>query len=160
MTMTRRRHGLPPQPLRWFRALIAAFGLNLKIRIARKDGAAVASIITLSHRQTMVYKYGCSDASANKYGGTPMLFWQTIQEAKRNGQNELDMGRSDLDDPGLSVFKEHWGSIPAPLTYWRYPAKESRTKPAWQKSLANRVVSASPDRVLQLAGNVLYRHMG
>ncbi|MGA7521087.1 MAG: GNAT family N-acetyltransferase [Acidobacteriaceae bacterium] len=160
MTMTRRRHGLPPQPLRWFRALIAAFGPDLKIRIARKDSAAVASIVTLSHRQTMVYKYGCSDASANKFGGTPMLFWQTIQEAKRNGQNELDMGRSDLDDPGLSVFKEHWGSVPAPLTYWRYPAQESRTRPAWQKAWTNRVIAASPDQVLQLAGNVLYRHMG
>ena len=160
MTMTRRRHGLPPQPLKWFRALIAAFGPNLKIRLARKDGAAVASIITLSHRETMVYKYGCSDASANKYGGTPMLFWRTIQDAKASGQNELDMGRSDLDDPGLSVFKEHWGSIRIPLTYWKYPAEGSRTKPAWQTRLANRAVSASPDRVLQLAGNVLYRHMG
>ena len=160
MTMTRRRHGLPPQPLDWFRALIDTFGPNLKIRIARKDGAAVASIITLSHRETMVYKYGCSDASANKYGGTPMLFWRTIQDAKACGQNELDMGRSDLDDPGLSVFKEHWGSIPVPLTYWKYPAEASRPKPAWQKRWANRVVSASPDRVLQLAGNVLYRHMG
>jgi CelD/BcsL family acetyltransferase involved in cellulose biosynthesis len=160
MTMTRRRHGLPPQPLQWFRALIAAFGADLKIRLVRKDGIAVASILTLSHRRTMVYKYGCSNASANKLGGTPMLFWQTIQEAKRNGQDELDMGRSDLDDPGLSVFKEHWGSIPTPLTYWEYPAEGSRTKPAWQKNLKNRVVSASPDRVLQLAGNVLYRHMG
>ena len=134
MTMTRRRHGLPPQPLRWFRALISAFGPDLKIRIVRKDGAAVASIVTLSHRRTMVYKYGCSDASANKYGGTPMLFWQTIQEAKAKGQNELDMGRSDLDDPGLSVFKEHWGSVPTPLTYWRYPASESRPRPSWQKA--------------------------
>jgi CelD/BcsL family acetyltransferase involved in cellulose biosynthesis len=160
MTMTRRRHGLPPQPLQWFRALVAAFGPDLKIRLVRKDGAAVASILTISHRQTMVYKYGCSDASANKYGGTPMLFWQTIQEAKARGQNELDMGRSDLDDPGLSVFKEHWGSIPTPLTYWRYPIEASRTKPAWRKNLANRMVAASPDRVLQLAGNILYRHMG
>ncbi|HVT96120.1 MAG TPA: GNAT family N-acetyltransferase, partial [Acidobacteriaceae bacterium] len=160
MTMTRRRHGLPPQPLQWFRELVAAFGPNLKIRIARKDGAAVASIITLSHRQTMVYKYGCSDASANKYGGTPMLFWQTIQDAKSNGQTELDMGRSDLEDPGLSVFKEHWGSIPTPLTYWKFPAEAGRTRPQWQKSLANRVIESSPDRLLQLAGNVLYRHMG
>jgi CelD/BcsL family acetyltransferase involved in cellulose biosynthesis len=160
MTMTRRRHGLPPQPLRWFRALIAAFGPDLKIRIVRKDGAAVASIVTLSHRQTMVYKYGCSDASANKFGGTPMLFWKTIQEAKANGQNELDMGRSDLDDPGLSVFKEHWGSVATPLTYWRYPAKDLRTRPQWQKSWADRVIAASPDRILQLAGNVLYRHAG
>lgn len=160
MTITRRRHGLPPQPLRWFRALITAFGPDLKIRIARKDGNAVASIITLSHGGTMVYKYGCSDASANKYGGTPMLFWETIQDAKRNGQNELDMGRSDLDDPGLSVFKEHWGSIPTALTYWKFPAEGSRTKPMWKKYLANRVISSSPDRFLQLVGNILYRHMG
>jgi hypothetical protein len=160
MTMTRRRHGLPPQPLQWFRALNAAFGPSMKIRIARKDGAAVASIITLSHRRTMVYKYGCSDPSANIYGGTPMLFWRTIQEAKANGQNELDMGRSDLEDPGLSVFKEHWGSVPAPLTYWRYPAMGSTLRPRWQKKLRDRVISASPDRVLQFAGNVLYRHMG
>ncbi|HZZ41092.1 MAG TPA: GNAT family N-acetyltransferase [Acidobacteriaceae bacterium] len=160
MTLTRRRHGLPPQPLRWFRELIAAFGPDLKIRIVRKDGVAVASMITLSHRQTMVYKYGCSDASANKYGGTPMLFWQTIQEAKRNGQTELDMGRSDLDDPGLSIFKEHWGSVPTPLTYWRYPAEASRTRPQWQRDWTSRLIAASPDQVLQLAGNVLYRHMG
>ncbi|MGA8531789.1 MAG: GNAT family N-acetyltransferase [Acidobacteriaceae bacterium] len=160
MTMTRRRHGLPPQPLRWFRALISAFGPDLKIRIVRKDGVAVASILTLSHRQTMVYKYGCSDASANKFGGTPMLFWQTIQDAKAHGQNELDMGRSDLEDPGLSVFKEHWGSVPTPLTYWRYPAKEPGPQSAWKKAWADKAIAASPDGLLQLAGNVLYRHMG
>lgn len=159
MTMTRRLHGLPPQPLRWFRALIAAFGPNLKIRIVRKDGAAVASIVTISHRQTMIYKYGCSDPAANKCGGTPMLFWQAIQDAKANGQNGLDMGRSDLDDPGLSLFKERWGCVPAPLTYWKYPAVEPKMSPHWQK-FTSRMISASPDRVLQFAGNVLYRHMG
>ena len=160
LTMTRRRHGLPPQPLQWFRALSAAFGPSMKIRIARKDDVAVASIITLSHGRTMVYKYGCSDPSANSYGGTPMLFWRTIQEAKANGQDELDMGRSDLGDPGLSVFKEHWGSVSTPLTYWRYPGHGATLRPRWQQKLTNLAISASPNRVLQLAGNVLYRHMG
>lgn len=160
MTMTRRRHGLPPQPLQWFRALIAAFGPSLKVRIARKDGVAVASIVTISHRQTMVYKYGCSDDRANKYGGTPMLFWEAIQEAKAHGQNEFDMGRSDLEDPGLSVFKEHWGSVPAPLTYWRYPAVGTKSRPVGRKKWANQMISASPSWVLLLASNTLYRHMG
>lgn len=160
MTMTRRRHNLPPQPLQWFRILVAAFGPSLKIRIARKNGAAVASIITLSHPRTMVYKYGCSDVSANKYGGIPMLFWRIIQEAKANGQNELDMGRSDLEDPGLIAFKEHWGCVPTPLTYLRYPARDSRTRSVWQRNLTDRVIAASPDRILQLAGKALYRHMG
>jgi hypothetical protein len=60
--MTRRRHFLPPHPIEWFRGLIAAFGKDLKIRMASKDGVAVASILTLSHKKSMVYKYGCSDA--------------------------------------------------------------------------------------------------
>jgi hypothetical protein len=160
MTLTRQRHGLPPQPLQWFRALIAAFGPSLKIRIARKNGTAVAGIVTLSHLRKMVYKYGCSDALANKYGGMPLLFWQTIQEAKAEGRIELDMGRTDLDDPGLSVFKEHLGGVPTPLTYWSYPAQEMRIRPAWQRDLTRRVVSASPVCLLQFAGRILYRHMG
>jgi lipid II:glycine glycyltransferase (peptidoglycan interpeptide bridge formation enzyme) len=68
LVVTRRRQYLPPQPLSWFRGLIAAFGKDLKIRVASKDGVAVASILTLSHKKTMVYKYGCSDAAANKLG--------------------------------------------------------------------------------------------
>lgn len=160
MVMTRRRHGLPPQPLEWFKALISFCGSKLKIRIVRKDGEAVASIVTLSHRKTMVYKYGCSDASANKYGGTPMLFWRTIQEAKENGQELLDMGRSDLDDPGLSVFKEHWGAVPTPLIYLKYPGAETKPHSKWQHILKDRIIAASSDRVLQLAGSVLYRHIG
>lgn len=160
MTMTRRRHGLPPHPLQWFRVLIAAFGPSLKVRIARKDGIAVASIVTISHRETMVYKYGCSDHSANKYGGTPMLFWRAIQEAKAHGQNEFDMGRSDLQDPGLSVFKERWGSARVPLTYWTYPAVETKKRPIGRRKLTNQIVTASPSWVLVLASNTLYRHMG
>lgn len=160
MTVTRRRHRLPPQPLGWFRALITAFGESLKIRVARKDGVAVASILTIAHRRVMTYKYGCSDAAANKYGGTPMLFWRTIQEAKANGQEELDMGRSDLEDPGLSAFKEHWGAVATPLTYWRFPATGNHPQPAWQKKASDWLISVSPDRALQLAGHLLYRHIG
>src|SRR5262249_7853204 len=33
LVMTRRRQCLPPQPLHWFRGLIAAFGKDLKIRL-------------------------------------------------------------------------------------------------------------------------------
>src|ERR1700733_5819106 len=67
LVMTRPRQGLPPQPLNWFRGLIAAFGNDLKIRVASKDGAAVASILTLAHKKTMVYKYGASNAAFNKF---------------------------------------------------------------------------------------------
>ena len=55
----------------------------------------------------MVYTYGGSDAKFNNLGGTPMLFWRMIKEANDAGAEELNLGRSDLDNQGLITFKEH-----------------------------------------------------
>jgi hypothetical protein len=160
LVKTRRRQQLPPQPLAWFRGLIAAFGDNLKIRIASKDDLPVASILTLSFKRTMTYKYGCSDARFNKFGGMAFLFWKTIQEGKENGFEELDMGRSDLDNPGLVTFKEHWGAKRSELSYWRYPKKEPVNQNAWRVRVAKQLVSAAPELSLEAAGALLYRHIG
>lgn len=160
LVMTRRRQGLPPQPLDWFRGLIAVFGNNLKIRAAYKDDLPVASILTLSHKKSMIYKYGGSNAEFNKLGGMAFLFWKTIQEAKDNGLEELDMGRSDADNLGLIAFKEHWGAVGTPLTYWAYPDQPARHPSGWQKSLARQIVSAAPDLALETIGRLLYRHVG
>jgi hypothetical protein len=161
LVATRRRQHLPPQPLAWFRGLIATFGNDLKIRVASKGDWAVASILTLSNKRSMVYKYGGSIASLNKLGGMSLLFWKTIQEAKGDGLEELDMGRSTTDNLGLIAFKEHWGAIGSPLTYWRYPAPGPYVpRPAWQKSLARRLVQSAPDIALEAVGTLLYRHIG
>ena len=92
LLMTRRRHRVPPQPKRWFRNLIDCFGDALQIRVAYKDRQPVASILTLRHKDTLVYKYGCSDERFNNLGGTQLLFWRAIQEAKRDGLRVFDLG--------------------------------------------------------------------
>ncbi len=160
LVKTRRRQQLPPQPLSWFRRLIAAFRDSLKIRLASKGDVPVASILTLSFKKTMTYKYGCSDARFNKFGGMALLFWKTIQEGKENGFEELDMGRSDLDNPGLATFKEHWGATRSQLSYWRYPKKEPVTQNAWKLRVAKQLVSVAPEVSLEAAGTLLYRHIG
>src|SRR5208282_2078160 len=160
LVMTRRRQQLPPQPLDWFRGLIGAFGKNLKIRVASKDCVAVACILTLSHKKSMVYKYGCSDAVFNNLGGTALVFWKAIQEAKDAGFDELDMGRSNTDNPGLIAFKEHWGAARTSMTYWTYPRRPAESPAGWKRRIAGRVVSAAPDLALEAVGNLLYRHIG
>lgn len=160
LVMTRRRQSLPPQPLNWFRALIAAFGKDLKIRVASKDGVAVASILTLSHRKSMVYKYGCSDAAFNNLGGTALLFWKTIQEAKDRGLEEFEMGRSDVDNLGLIAFKERWGASRKLINYWTYPQRGAGLASVWKTRVARRVVSTVPDLALVTVGRLLYRHIG
>jgi lipid II:glycine glycyltransferase (peptidoglycan interpeptide bridge formation enzyme) len=157
---TRRRQCLPPQPLSWFRALIGAFGDDLKIRVASKDDLPIASILTLSHKKAMVYKYGCSDIRFHRFGGVALLFWNTIQEAKDKGVEELDMGRSDNDNLGLISFKEHWGAVGKSLSYWAYPQSAPVTPGSWQKAILRRLVPVSPGPALKAAGKLLYRHIG
>src|SRR5437879_7040214 len=93
MLQTRRRHKLPPQPLDWFRNLIVCLGEQLTIHLASDNGRPIASILTLDHGDTLLYKYGCSDASHHNLGGMPFLFWKAIQEAKERGMRAFDLGR-------------------------------------------------------------------
>jgi lipid II:glycine glycyltransferase (peptidoglycan interpeptide bridge formation enzyme) len=160
LVITRRRLFLPPQPQYWFRALIASFGKDLRIRVASKDDLPVASILTISHKKTMVYKYGCSDARFNRLGGMALLFWNTIQEAKDKGLDEFEMGRSDGNNPGLISFKEHWGAVGTQLNYWRYPSRTVGIANTWQKNMLRRLIPATPTSALRMMGMFLYRHIG
>jgi len=94
LLLTRRRHQLPPQPLTWFRNLADCLGDRLAIRLVSKDGQPIASILTMSFKNSLVYKYGCSDARYHNLGGMPLLFWKTIQEGKACGAREFDLGLS------------------------------------------------------------------
>jgi hypothetical protein len=158
--VTRRRQFLPPQPLAWFRGLVAAFGADVTIRVASKGDLPVASILTLRHKKNVVYKYGGSIASLNKFGGMALLFWKTIQEAKDEGLEELDMGRSNADNPGLIAFKEHWRAVGTTLSYWRYPVGPLLRPRPWRQSLLHRFVQIAPDYALEAVGTLLYRHIG
>lgn len=160
LMITRRRQCLPPQPLSWFRGLVGAFGEDLKIRVATKNDLPIASILTLAHARSMVYKYGCSDARFHKFGGMAFLLWKAIQEAKDKGCEEFEMGRSDSDNPGLVSFKEHWGTVGTKLSYWTYPHQPADTSSALQKAILRRIIPLAPDFALKAAGNLLYGHTG
>jgi hypothetical protein len=161
LLMTRRRHGLPAQPANWFRNLIACLGEKVKIRVASKNGYPIASIVTVRCKDVLIYKYGCSDHKLSKLGGTHLLLWKAIEEAKRNQLAEFDLGRSDRHNPGLVAFKERWGATRTELAYLRYPLVPSlRISSAGQDFLSRYVWSRAPNGVLAAAGRALYRHMG
>lgn len=158
LVLTRRRHMLPPQPLEWFRNLKENLGTAIAIRVVSKGAQPVASIITLLHKKCLVYKYGCSDSQFNNLGGTSLLFWKAIQESKEQGAEELDLGRSNIKDEGLSTFKEHLGGIPSKLSYYR---NVSRKRPYGNDGLyLRRAFATMPEPIFSGVGRVLYRHMG
>ena len=160
LRLTRRRHGLPPQPLAWFHSLAACLPGVLKIHVASSGNQAIASILTLTFKQTMTYKYGGSDASRHRLGGMPFLFWRAVEEAKVLGLAELDLGRSDLDQPGLLAFKDHLGASRSPLTYYAWPPPHRAAHRGAVSDAARRIIGRLPDPALDLTGRLLYKHLG
>jgi lipid II:glycine glycyltransferase (peptidoglycan interpeptide bridge formation enzyme) len=136
-------------------------GDRVQIRLARKNGALIAAVLTLRHRSTVVYKYGCSDEEFHNLGGMPFLFWRLIEESKAAGVENIDFGRSDLDNEGLVVFKDKFGAARGLLTYYRYP--EGKRGPAvirWNLRAFRPLLSLLPDAVFSAAGRALYKHVG
>ena len=160
IVLTRRRQNVPPQPLSWFRNLVECLGDCLTFHIASRRGEPVAGILTLKHGTTLVYKYGCSDHRFNNLGGTQLIFWQAICEAKRDGLEELDMGRSEWTNRGLLRFKDRWGATRSVLTYWRFGGGSTALASAWNTHAVRWVLGHMPNGLLTTTGNLLYKHLG
>jgi lipid II:glycine glycyltransferase (peptidoglycan interpeptide bridge formation enzyme) len=160
LLVTRRRHGLPPQPRKWFKNLTDSMGDNLQITVARYGGVPVAAILTLRHGTCIVYKYGCSDERFHNLGGVSFLIWHLIQEGKKNGAKQIDFGRSDLDNQGLINFKDRLGTTRRLLTYYRHTRKKGNKTEALRRPRGFWGFSVLSDSALSAAGRVLYRHIG
>ena len=158
---TRRRHQLPPQSMSWFRNLSECLGEKLKIRIVSKDGRPIAGIVTTQFRDTGVYKYGCSDDRYHNLGGTFLLMWRAIQDAKASGALFFDFGRSDQENKGLVTFKENWGSRKSPLPYHRYAqSMDTGVQAEWKLWLIQKTCAYLPDPLFETLGTALYKHVG
>jgi CelD/BcsL family acetyltransferase involved in cellulose biosynthesis len=155
---TRRRQQLPPQPKAWFRNLAKCLADNIKIRVAYKNEQPIASILTFSHKNKMMYKYGCSDERYHRFGGMQLLLWMAIQEAKEKNYEEFDLGRCELANSGLQVFKDRFGARRSKLTYWRYQTNKVSSDRELQ--VAKKFFRLCPPSFLQVAGRSFYRHIG
>ena len=165
--LTRCRHNLPTPPREWFINLMRCFGKSLKIRVARrKDGYAVAAMITLRFKDTLVYKYGGSDSKFNHLGGMHLLFWRSIMDAKNAGLRTLDLGRTNADQQGLITFKNRWGAAQSALTYFRYAVAGEPThwfdlpSSDWKSRRSKQILALLPFSALNVLGDLLYKHVG
>ena len=162
--LTRKRHRVPPPPRKWFANLMEAFGNNLKIRAVFKNDHPLAAMLTIHHKDTMFYKYGCSDARHNNLGSMPSLYWKAIQDAKRLNCRFFDLGRTDANQQGLITFKNRWGATESRLNYSRYGNASESThsldlnNSSWTSRAARSVLEYLPTGVLSVAGGILYRH--
>ena len=165
-TLSRKKQGLAPQSKQWFANLMDCFGDALKVRVVFKDGQAIAAMITIRHKDTLTYKYGCCDARFNNLGCMHLLFWNVIQDAKAAGLRFLDFGRTNSDQQGLITFKNRWGATQSVLTYSRYGAAKKSTHvfdlhtSKWKSRVTKYALQHVSPVFLPMIGQMLYKHIG
>ncbi len=160
---TRRRHGLPPQPWRFFRNL-HAFALQRKagwVVTAKSRGTAVASAVFLHFGRRAHYKYGASDYRRQDLRGNNLVMWEAIRWYAAQGFASLCFGRTEPGNEGLRRFKRGWGTRERAIPYHRYDFRKGAFVPVadasagrWSGALFSRL----PIPLLRRIGELLYRH--
>jgi hypothetical protein len=161
---TRQRHGVPPQPFRFFEALHQEV-------ISRRQGCVilayfghtpVAGAVFLHAGRKAIYKYGASLSAWQHLRPNNLLIWEAIAWHARHGFDEMCFGRTARGNEGLRRFKLGWGTEESQLDYFSYHPRSARfvspaasTQP-WQR----RIFQTLPLPFSRLLGAALYKHAG
>ncbi|MFX0199152.1 MAG: lipid II:glycine glycyltransferase FemX [Candidatus Hodarchaeota archaeon] len=127
-TLTRKKHGIPPQPIRFFQAIFDNMISRgcASIFLAIWDSKIIAAGLFLKFEKTIYYKYNASDPQyLSKQSPNHLLTWVAIKRACLEGFEFLDFGRTSPDNEGLMRYKQMWGATPLELPYYYYPKTKS-----------------------------------
>jgi len=160
---TRKHHGLPPQPLSFFRKIFDHVISRKKgfVALASCHTRVVAAAVYFHLGSQAVYKYGASDRNYQHLRPNNLVMWQSIKWCCRNGFKRFSFGRTEPENHGLLQFKRGWGTKEDKINYYKYDLKNGCfiSKEAGLKT-SYILFRHMPSLLLRLTGNLLYRHVG
>lgn len=160
--LTRKEHGLPPQPFHFFEKIhkyILATG-NGFISLVLYHNRPISAVIFLNFNKTAIYKYGASDKRFLKLRPNNLSMWNAIRECSCKFKT-LDLGRSETNHQGLLQYKRSWNAIETVIKYYKYNVMEKRfsnKKPFLNSSYF--LFKHLPMPLLKIIGKIVSRHIG
>jgi hypothetical protein len=162
--MTRKRHGLPPQPFYFFEKVFDHIILkNLGfIVLAYFQDTPVAGAVYFHFGRKAVYKYGASDMNYQHLRANNLVMWEAVKWYSENGHKSLHLGRTEPENRGLIQFKSGWEAYEQQIAYYRYDFERGNFVPSSPKvtGFHNKIFKKTPIYVLNKVGGLLYRHVG
>jgi len=162
--MTRKRHGLPPQPFHFFKN-IHDFIISQNqgfVLLASYQGKKVAGAVFFHFGDKALYKYGASDEGYQHLRANNLVIWEAIKWYALNHFASFCFGRTDCENKGLRQFKTGWGAAEKDLCYYKYDIGHGtfiENEPC-AKTPGKVLLSKMPNAILKGIGHVLYKHMG
>jgi hypothetical protein len=162
--LTRKRQGLPPQPTCFFQNIqehIIAKNFGFVTLVSYK-GTNIAGAVFFSFGHQAMYKFGASNMLYKDLYPNHLLLWHVILWLYSHDYTELCFGRSAPNNTGLVQFKDGWGANKSRISYYRYDLKTAsfvQNINHWSKA-GFKIGQKMPITLLQLAGSLLYKHIG
>jgi len=125
---TRRKHGVPPQPYRFFEnitrhLLDRGFGV---VALGYFQSKPIAAAVFLQFGTNAIYKFGASDASFQHLRPNNLVLWEGVRHFAEKGCVQLHLGRTSLGNAGLRRFKLGFGAEEALSEYYLYSIRSGR----------------------------------
>lgn len=160
---TRRRHGVPPQPFRFFENIqrhALAQGLG-GVEVVRFEGRAVAAAVFFHSGSRVHYKFGASDLDFQPVRPNNLLMWEAIKRYAAAGFETLHLGRTSLANEGLRRFKLGFGAVEERIEYSKYDFRKRRFVEDTDRAEGplNNLFRWLPLPLLRFAGQALYPHL-
>ena len=162
--LSRKNHGLPPQPYHFFKKIyehIISRGFGF-VALASYKGRNIAGIVCFHFGGKAILKYGASDREYLQLRANNLAMWEAIRLCIRNGCMSFCFGRTEPGNHGLMQFKSGWGAKEQTIRYYRYDlvADAYVHGTPYGHAFYNKIFNAMPVSLARVAGKILYRHAG
>jgi len=162
-SLTRRRHGLPPQGFGFFERIarhVLGSGHGFVV-IARAGNQPVAAAVFFHQGGRAIYKFGASDYAFQHLRPNNLVLWEGIKHYAANGFATLHLGRTSLSNEGLRRYKLGFGAREHRIENCRFDFLKHAfaEKHRAAKETSSCVFRCLPIRLLRLAGRMLYPHL-
>jgi FemAB-related protein (PEP-CTERM system-associated) len=112
-----RNLGTPVFPKRLFAAMLEELGDEADILTIRHEGRAIASVLSLYWRGTVMPYWGGGTKDARSWRANDLMYYALMLHARQNkGCTRFDFGRSKAGT-GPAAFKRNWGFEGEQLSY-------------------------------------------
>jgi hypothetical protein len=161
--LTRRRHGLPPQGIRFFENIVRHVlgpGHGFIVTALVRNLPVAAAVFFHQGRQA-IFKFGASDYAFQHLRPNNLVMWEAIKRYAADGFTSLHLGRTSLANQGLRRYKLGFGAREERIENCRYNFRKraftAESHPA--RETYSRVFRCLPLPVLRLVGRILYPHL-
>ena len=158
------KYQLLAQPFDFFANLHDAFGDDMIVVLAEENGDAIAGMVFFAWNDVWYYKFGASRPRKYRPNGANLM--EAARIGADRGLQLIDLGRSDIDQPGLVDFKRGFATEEVVLTtlHWRPEGFSNPAGDAAGATLGQLTdLLTGPDVPIEVTaqgGNLLYKFFG